>query len=54
MPITHDISALSNLPDASGVSSEANFGRNCTGQPRVQPFASMSKFAVENKITKNR
>lgn len=49
MPITQEISSLANGPEASGVSAEDNFGRNCTGQPRVQPFASMSKLAVENE-----
>lgn len=48
MLITHEISSLANGPDASGVSAEANFGRNCTGQPKAHPFASMRKLAVEN------
>lgn len=47
--MTQDISSLVNGPLGSGVSDEANFGRNCTGHPRHKPFASITRLAV-NKI----
>lgn len=46
MDTIQDSSSLANRPLASGVSEEANFGRNCTGQPRHRPFASINTLAV--------